>query len=518
MRRWLIGLGACAALGAGCDDGDGDGPAPTDVGMAMDMGGMDANPDEDMRPPLPDLGTDAAMPTGCFNRGGALLGGFESEPLPGAFGLRADVDPDADGQPDVVVTYRDPNGLRLALHDGRSFEALGQAVLAQMREVRFMTDAWPQTGLLTPLPGDLYGAWAWSDVEHRLYAIRATDFEPAPIVLPKAAERVRFLSLGEKALAVVDYADQGCALYDLGAGALIRESGLCRIQPAWDVNGDDVPELAIASGEGTALLDVASDALAASTELRFVLGPEPADLRGLGPEVVGFLQGRQGAPSALHFLDPVELTSNEEIAIPGDFTRVEVHRFGDEQRVLLEEERLSLKYIRIIEPNAMARRRAELGSYRELSWRVGADADNDGNPDIQVVGGSTEDGTNTDITWFRMQDGRQVYTIEAERSARFVPALAVSGKGPVPVDLDGCEGVDHVALRQGGESAAGTRPTRIHIYGTDERIVWRSEPYTSFAHALAVADLDGVPPAELIELRADEEDGARIRVYRAILE
>ena len=518
MRRWLIGLGTCAALGAGCDDGDGTTPAPTDVGTAMDMGGLDANPDEDMRPPLPDLGTDMALPTGCFNRGGALVVGFESEALPGAFDLRADVDPDGDGQPDVVVTYRDPNGLRLALHNGRSFESLGQAVLPQMQQVRLMAEVWPQTGLLTPLPGGVYGAWAWSDMEHRLYAIRADGFEPAPIVLPKPAERVQFLNLGEKALAIVDYVDRGCALYDLVAGTPLRDSGLCRIRPAWDVNGDSVPELAISSGEGTGLYDVGADAFAATTMTRFVLGPEPADLRGRGPEVVGFLQGRQGAPSALHFLDPVDLTSNDEIAVPGDFTRVEVHRFGMEQRILLEEERLSLKYIRIIEPNAMGRRRGELGSYRELSWRVGTDVDNDGVPDIEVVGGSTDDGTNTELTWFRMQDGRLIYTIEAERSARFVPAFGASGKGPVPLDLDGCEGVDYVALRQGSEGMAGTRPTRVHVYGEDERIAWRSEPYSTFAHALAVADLDGEAPAELIELRADEENEARIRVYRAILE
>ncbi|MGK0362335.1 MAG: hypothetical protein ACI9U2_004656, partial [Bradymonadia bacterium] len=271
-------------------------------------------------------------------------------------------------------------------------------------------------------------------------------------------------------------------------------------------------------GAPTALLDVGADAFAAVTPIRFVLGPEPADLRGRGLEVAGFLQGRQGAPSALHFLDPIDLTSNDEIAVPGDFTRVEMHKFGTEQRVLLEEERLSLKYIRIIEPNANARRRAELGSYRQLSWKVGPDLDNDGTPEIQVVGGSTEDGVNTEIAWFRMQDGRLVYTIEAERSARFIPAMGASGKGPVPLDLDGCEGVDHVALRQGAEGAAGTRPTRVHVYGEDGRIEWRSAPYSSFAHALAVADLDGEPPAELIELRADEENEARVRVYRTILE
>ncbi|MGK0360014.1 MAG: hypothetical protein ACI9U2_002320, partial [Bradymonadia bacterium] len=234
MRHWLIGLGTCAALGAGCDDGDGEAPAQTDVGAVTDVGVMDAEPIEDMRPPQPDLGADMATATRCFNRGGELIVGFESEPLPGAIDLRADVDPDADGRPDVVVTYRDPNGLRLALHDGRSFESLGQAVLPQMQQVRFMSEIWPKAGLLSPLPGGVYGAWAWSDVEHRLYTIRADGFEAAPIVLPKPAERVQFLRVGERALAAVDYVDQGCALFDLVAGAVLRDSGLCRIRPAWD--------------------------------------------------------------------------------------------------------------------------------------------------------------------------------------------------------------------------------------------------------------------------------------------
>ena len=118
-------------------------------------------------------------------------------------------------------------------------------------------------------------------------------------------------------------------------------------------------------------------------------------------------------------------------------------------------------------------------------------------------------------TFMALGDGSTVYTIEGERSARFLPAFGTGIDGVAPQDVDGCEGTEMVALRQGALSAAGTRPTRVHIYDAEARIVWRSEPYTTAAHALAVANLDGEGPFELVELRADGDADAKIYVHRA---
>lgn len=520
MRNGIVCL--CSALAlmlSACDDGDGGGDETPDFTVDLDQGPQDASewdagdgeivvdPRRDQGPP-PEMGVET-----CFERGGALQVSFESEGLPGAIDVRADVDPDGDGRPSVVVLHRDPTGLRLALHDGTSFEQLGQAVFPMADAVALMPNAWPPTGMLQPLPNDIYGAWAQGEMGHALYALRADTFEAsAPIALPGPAERVQFARIGTRALAMVHGADRGCALYDLLSGAELMSQGQCTVRPAWDVNGDNVPEIVRSGGDGTTMLDGNSLEVVAQVPERLILGPRPFDARGQGPEVIGISEGE--GRWLLHHLDPIDLGGGEPIGISGDFTRAEIHQFGTEQRVLLQEERLSLSYLRIIEPNAMARRRAELGSYRQLWWRVGPDADADGEPDIHLVGGSTEDGSNTDVTFFKLADGSAAYTIEAERSARFLPAFGSTDKGYAPQDLDGCDGNDFVALRQGALGGSGTRPTRIHVYDADGQIAWRSEPYTTSVHALAVANLDGEGPFELIELRGEDGDPV-LRVHRA---
>jgi hypothetical protein len=522
MARWsrvLVAVAICGA-GLGCDDGADSNGNQADTGIDVQDAGVkdlaiwDAGDGEVVVDPQRDLGPEPDRGVqGCLAEGGALQLGFESEALPGAVGVRADIDVDDDGMPEILLTWRDPNGMRLSGRTGQTFESLGQGVLRMAQSVEFMPNTPADTGLITPLPGGLFGAWARTAEAHQLYAIRATDFEAVAVPLPQEAERVQFAGVGQRALAFVDFADQGCALYDLGMGAELASQGQCTFRPAWDVNGDSIREIARSGGDGTVLLDGVTLELVAQNPLRMQLGPRPADLRGQGPEIAA-LSTANG--TTLHFLDPIDLTELAQASITGDFVRMEIHDAGMQQRILLEEERLNLRYLRIIEPNGMARRRAELGSYRQLQWHVGPDVDGDGVADLQVLGGSTEDGTNTDVAYFQLEDGSLSYTIEAERSARFIPIFGNAGKGPVPQDLDGCAGVELVALRQGAESAAGTRPTRIHVYGPNERIGWRSEPYTTFAHDLAVSNLDGTGPSELIELRADAQDEAKIRIWRAV--
>lgn len=521
MKRWsraMVLAGACGALIA-CDDGADPPSDQRDTGIDLQDAGVkdlsvwDAGDGEIVVDPMdqgpqPDRGVQP-----CIFEGGALQLGFESDVLPGAVAVRADIDADADGTPELLLIWRDPNGMRISGHTAAPFESLGQGVLPMARSVEFMPNPRPGAGLIEPLPGGLYGAWARSADAQQLYAIRAATFEAVAIPLPREAERVQFVGVGARALAMIDFADRGCALYDLSLGTELASQGQCTFRLAWDANNDGVPEIARSGGDGTALLDGNSLEIVAQNPLRMQLGPEPLDLRGQGPEVAA-LSTVNG--TVLHFLDPVDLAERAQVGIAGEFVRMQIVTQGMEQRIILEEERLSLRYLRILEANGTARRRAELGSYRQLQWRVGPDINGDGVPDLQVLGGSTEDGTNTDVTFFALDDGGLQYTIEAERSARFVPTFGNAGKGPAIADLDGCEGFEVVALRQGAQSAAGSRPTRVHIYEPDERIGWRGEPFTTFAHDLAIANLDGTGPSELIELRADAENEARLRIWRAV--
>lgn len=519
-NRALILCGVLACSSSGCDDGESGDPTPSmDFSVELDAGPQDASqwdagdgevvvdPRRDLGPP-DDMGVSA-----CLARGGALTVSYESAPLADAVDLRADLDPDGDGRPAIVITHQTEAEVRLALHDGTSAEVLGEARFVGAEGVALMPRPWPRSGLLKPLPNDVYGVWAWGAGGHAIHAVRASNFEvSSPIALAGPAESVRFVEVGSRALAFVELVDRGCALIDLNSGAELMAQGRCDLQPGWDANGDNVPEIVRSGGDGTTLLDGNSFEVVAQVPQRLVVGPGPVDARGMGPEIVAVEQAEAGW--VLHHLSPIDLTGPEPIGISGDFVRAEIHAFGDEQRVLLEEERLSLRYLRIIEPDAMGRRRAELGSYRQLWWQVGPDANADGAPEIHLVGGSTEDGSNTDVTYIELDDGAAAYTIEAERSARFLPAFGGTDTGSAPQDMDGCEGREVVALRQGALGGSGTRPTRVHIYDADGRVIWRSEPFTTAAHALAVANLDGEGPFELLELRAEDGE-ARLRIHRA---
>ncbi|MEZ4468458.1 MAG: hypothetical protein R3F43_29485, partial [bacterium] len=355
----------------------------------------------------------------------------------------------------------------------------------------------------------------------QLRFLRADLTAANSVDLPGPAARVQVMTRDGGGLVLVEGADAGCAIFDMGGMERMRQ-GRCTLQPGWDGNGDGVPEVVRKGGDGTHILDGVTLESIASHPTPLVLSPGPSDLRGMGPEVVGV--GEEMGRLVLHHLEPEGLrqliTPPLPIALRGvaaDAHAV-VRMVAGGQRVVVDDANLNLRYLKILEPGPMLRPRAELGSYRFLQWDVSTDIDGDGAPELAVIGGSSEDGANTEIVYYRLSDAQDIYRFPAERSARFVPAFM---RGPdglgVAADLDGCEGAEFVAVRLGNAGANGRVPSRLQIWGPGGEQVFRSEGYDGVVHTIAISDLDGQGPAELLELRSDEADpaAARVRVFSA---
>ena len=83
----------------------------------------------------------------------------------------------------------------------------------------------------------------------------------------------------------------------------------------------------------------------------------------------------------------------------------------------------------------------------------------------------------------------------------------------ITADVDGCPGVELVSTRQGIVNSTGNRPSRLEIFsaGGDRTFQGQSESVT--VHKVVLADLDGVPPVEIVELKTAEGGGAAVSVY-----
>lgn len=520
---WLVAALLCAACtegGGGDDDrdaalGEGDGAA-REAGI-WDAGEAGPQPDEG----VPDMAEpDAAEPV-CFAEGGGLVEASISDPFFGLTELRADVDPDADGRPDLLLRRVAADGHYFELRDGRTLDPMGTFGLLGAVDAIFMPGVWPMPERLTPI--DIGGAPHW--VVHEILA------EGGRVVLLDAADSAEVDSrpltgagavhvvTGPRPMALVDYAAGGCVAYGLDADGPTAEWGLCRLAPTPDVNGDAIPEVVRYGRAGLEMFDGASlESIAFEPDIDIEAlgqGPEgPMDVRGNGPEFVSAAIDGAGALE-VRYHDPIELRSRDApqvLRTAGVYTRARFIAAGGVLRIVAEIDRNGQLFLHLIEPGRDLRRLGEFGPFQVLRWGTPGDIDGDGVLDIELRGGSTMDGTNTNVQYLRVRDGVLVYQIDRERNARFDPIWAAT-RPPSLADLDGCPGPDRVLLRSGVPRANGLRASRVIFLDEEGLVRDRSEPYDVQVHALTIADLDGQPPYELLEIRSENDSSARLRVY-----
>jgi len=517
-----IGAGLLSALlVGGCTGGEGggDGDAALDAGLVD--GQTDTGPAADAVVDAEPI-VDAAPPPVCFEEGGDLEEASISDPYFGLEAFRADVDPDGDGQVDLLFHRSADDGVYLEFADGRTLETGGSYGALGSIGARFMPGLWPPEALITPLTIDGTSEWLVHEIraaDERLVRVDAAGLTATELYpLPTAAVTVRTIRSAQP-MALVDLADGGCVAISLVPDGPTAQWGLCRLAPVADANGDGIPEVLRYGRAGLELFDgVALESIGFAPDIDIeAVSITPAgavDLRGQGPEL-GSVSIEDGGALVARYHDPVDLSllaGPETLRPTGVYTRLHFIYDGSVVRIAAELDRNGQYFLQLIEPGLSLRRLGEYGPFQNLRWSMPGDVDGDGFYDIELRGGSTADGTNTDVIYLRLRDGATIYEIESERAARF-DTVWNNALPPTPEDLDGCDGVDRVLLRSGPTRADGLRATRVHFLDRDGRLRTRSEPYDGRVHALAIADLDGTPPAELLEIRSENDDAARLRVY-----
>ncbi len=520
MRVWRGGL--MALILAGCTGGGSDDPEADALldGTLLDSDRPDAAPMPDLGPDM-ELAPDVGPPT-CFSEGGALVEASTSDPYFGLEAFRADVDPDGDGLPDLLLRRVADDGLYFELADGLTLETSGAYGALAAIDGRFMPEVWPPEALHTPLTVAEADEWLVHEIraaDDRLVRVDAADLTATEVYpLTTHATRVQTVR-SARPMALVDRDDGGCTAITLEPDGPTAEWGLCRLVATPDVNGDEIPDVVRFGRAGIEMFDgVGLESIAFLPDIDIeavgVIPDPPLDLRGEGPELMSVAIEDGGALVA-RYHDPVDLrlTGGPETVRPtGVYTRLTFVYDGESLRIAAELDRNGQFFLHLIRPGREVRRLGEYGPFQVLRWSTPGDIDGDGRLDIELRGGSFEDGTNTDVTYLRLRDGAEIFEIDSERAARF-DHIWSNTLPPTAADLDGCPGVDRVLLRSGPPRAGGVRATRVHFIDEDGRLRDRSDPYDGRVHALGIADLDGTPPAELLEIRSESDTSARLRVY-----
>ncbi|MCA9542965.1 MAG: hypothetical protein KC613_01205 [Myxococcales bacterium] len=523
------------ALG-GCDDGGGGGSTLPDRGLLdLDSGVGDARP-----PTVWDSGLDGrvvradrfvverdAGVEACLAEGATPVERATGEAIAGARSLRADLDVDGDDLADLAVRIEDAEGVHFLLVDGETLVPGARLTLRGAVDGELMPNLWPaRSGLLRPIPvGE--GQVGFVALERR------PDNVVGLRVLTAGGEGLRFIEFSEGLSrltlmdtrqgwrALVDTPQGGCALYSVEAEAPLGAWPACTLRPGWDVNADDGVDVVRTSTTGVAVIDGRTGEPAIQRGDAIALGvapPVPAegslpagpvDLRGAGPEVIGVLQERG---LRLTYREPLELAPAElePQIVAGNHARFDFLQGPSGLRLWAEDDRGGLKVLQVYELGNTLRPRGEVGPFRYLQWGPGPDVDNDGFPEVWVLGGSSEQGDNTPVQFLSVNDGSSVFTLPAERNARYDVAWAGGIHG---YDLDGCPGEEHVAIRRGNGREGGPTPTRLVIADARGEAIWRAEGVDSYAHSAAVADVDGDGQPELLELLGKTAEGAAITVW-----
>jgi hypothetical protein len=329
--------------------------------------------------------------------------------------------------------------------------------------------------------------------------------------IQRAVQDLAVISTGALPVIAANLVDGSCYVQGVGSPMPLLERGRCKVQVGYDANGDNIPELIRMGAAGLGLLDVViGDDIALEADIN-------VDAAAYDGERVITATG-DGQTLRVNYHDHIDLNTVQDphtnIANGSVFTRIEIHSDPEEFRILAQFERGGLQYLRVFEPGERLRKVADFGPYRVLDWRIGADADGNGKPDLKVIGGSAEGGFNTNLDYRSLRNGETVYEVGALRGVRFSPTW-LNSVPPTSADVDGCGDIDYVLLRESTEDDVGQRTTRVLYRDSDDVVIYRSDGFMGQVHALAIADLDGNDQPELIELRSEGNTSARLRILGA---
>lgn len=535
----VMTLALCAL---GCNGGDSDGTAAVDASPpdAADLEAPDAE--------VPDAEVPDAMPPTCLTEGARPASRFATDPIPGLVGVRADVDPNGDGAIDLALAISTPAATELRVLDGRTGEPLGAVIAPADTHLELLRGVWPPSDRIGP--ADIAGApyvFAYEapapEAEAAVRLLRASDLATVGRVgLPLPARELTAMPHPDGWLGLVTLEDGRCAAFVIdgptGDGETrrtIEEDAFadnCWFRPAWDANGDGLVDyIVIVETPDRGSVIVNGRVHDARTLEPIIVIPAPGgyfgfvppspaedapppgpfDARGAGSEFVSALTA---GGLQLRFHDPDTLQIREEgIVLQGDWSRVEFALTPRGVYLVAEELRPGIRFLHIFELDG-TRRRAELGPFVNLWWTLDADLEGDGYAELFVRSGPDETGLNSDVEWLDPSDGSVSFAIDAQRSARFDPILRRDGMFWRSANLDGCEGDESVILRRGVPSDDGSRPSRWTMETFEGDEVFRADDQRGRVHQMAIADLDGAPPFEIIEVRSTSGSEATLEILR----
>ncbi len=545
--RWWWGAALCAALcAAGCDDGGGD-DAPADGGGgtadggggSADMGGPgdDGGPPADMGP-LPDMGP---PPPSCFADGAELIETRVTEPWAGAQDLRADLDTDADGAPDVMVQLVEAAGVTVVELNAADLSETGRWTVPGAASATLMPNVWPPRRAQGPVEGVWVVLARNADDATRLVLV---DAESGAVrrehALAAGVDRITTMNTtGAGWRVLVDLADGGCAAYDLSAADPIYADTACRLRPAWDVDEDGTIDVARDGTVGPtvgALLQGGDLSPIAEAERPLFVGfnpindapdalpPGPQQLRSemvepdeenpmpepRGPELMGpYVDDRLN----VGFLDPDTLAQLGMVTPQfGAWQRVEVHGSRVGMRLWVQYQSNDLQFVAVYQVGDFIRQLMNFGPYEFVQWGLGPDVNQDGFPDIRITGGSRDDLRAAPILHVDAADGAQHFMVEADSSGLYDLVLLSSDQGAVPPDLDGCPGQEFILLRAGIPARSGQTGTRLQVNDIEGERLFRGPPVDGFVHQVRVTDLGGDGTLDVLELKSTDEDNAALSI------